>query len=87
MKLRRADLEPLACWFATDRVSHRTDITEFKRRARLRQAQWREAHGLPIGSHSRGDRTYSNGSKIDAPKRQLPVAADQFGRGSAPRCP
>jgi hypothetical protein len=56
----------MACWFDADRVSGRPDITDFKRRARIHQATWREEQKLPIGSHSRGGKTYANGSKIEA---------------------
>jgi hypothetical protein len=66
MNLDRATLEPMACWFESDHVSGRSDITEFKRRARLRQSEWREQQKLPIGSHSRGGKSYVNGSKIEA---------------------
>lgn len=39
------------CWFDVDRVSRDPETTVWKRRARLRQAQWREARGYPIGAH------------------------------------
>lgn len=62
--LDRAQLEAMKCWFDADRVGHRPDITQFKRLARYRQAEWRERQGLPMGSHSRGGKTYDNGSKV-----------------------
>jgi hypothetical protein len=46
----RAELEAAHCWEADDRVPRRPALTEFRRRLRLHQARWREAHGHPIGS-------------------------------------
>jgi hypothetical protein len=46
----REQLEAAHCWEAEDRVPNRPEMTEFRRRLRYRQAQWREAHGHPIGS-------------------------------------
>jgi hypothetical protein len=42
-------LEAAHCWENDDRAS-RPETTEFRRRLRYHQAQWREAHGHPIGS-------------------------------------
>jgi PD-(D/E)XK nuclease superfamily len=46
----RAELEAADCWEADDNVPRRPAMTEFRRRLRFRQAQWRKAHGHPIGS-------------------------------------
>jgi hypothetical protein len=46
----RAELEAAYCWEADDNVPRRPAMTEFRRRLRLHQARWREAHGHPIGS-------------------------------------
>ena len=46
----QAELEAAHCWEAEDRVPGRPAMTEFRRLLRLHQAQWREAHGHPIGS-------------------------------------
>jgi hypothetical protein len=46
----REELEAAHCWDADDRVPGRPEITDFRRRLRLHQAQWREANGHPIGS-------------------------------------
>ena len=48
--LSREELEAAHCWEADDRVARRPDMTDFRRRLRYHQAQWREAHGHPIGS-------------------------------------
>ena len=45
------ELEALHCWEPADRVPGRPAMTEFRRRLRFHQAQWREANGHPVGSH------------------------------------
>ena len=49
--LSKEELEALHCWEAEDHVPRRPEMTEFRRRLRYHQAQWREANGYPIGSH------------------------------------
>jgi hypothetical protein len=44
------ELEAAHCWEADDHVPRRPAMTEFRRRLRFHQAQWREAHGHPIGT-------------------------------------
>ncbi|HEX5825665.1 MAG TPA: hypothetical protein VFY18_14500 [Candidatus Limnocylindrales bacterium] len=44
------ELEAAFCWEADDQIARRPAMTEFRRRTRYHQAQWREAHGHPIGS-------------------------------------
>jgi hypothetical protein len=46
----RQELEAAYCWEDEDRVPKQPEMTNFRRRARLRQAWWREAHGHPIGT-------------------------------------
>jgi hypothetical protein len=48
--LSKEELEGLHCWEADDRVPGRPQMTDFRRRLRYHQAQWREANGHPIGS-------------------------------------
>jgi hypothetical protein len=48
--LSKQELESAHCWETDDRVPRRPAMTEFRRRLRYHQAQWREAHGFPIGS-------------------------------------
>jgi hypothetical protein len=48
--LSKQELEAAHCWEADDRVPRRPAMTEFRRRLRYHQAQWREANGYPIGS-------------------------------------
>jgi hypothetical protein len=50
LELFQPELEAAHCWEADDRVPRRPDVTDFRRRLRYHQAQWREAHGHPIGS-------------------------------------
>src|SRR4051794_36342084 len=44
------ELEAAHCWEAGDRVPNAPEMTAFRRRVRLHQARWREAHGHPIGT-------------------------------------
>jgi hypothetical protein len=46
----REELEAAHCWEEVDRVPGRPEMTEFRRRLRYHQAQWREANMHPIGS-------------------------------------
>src|SRR5438876_7711914 len=48
--LSKEVLEAAHCWELDDRVPRRPEMTEFRRRLRYHQAQWREAQGHPIGS-------------------------------------
>jgi hypothetical protein len=48
--LSKEELEAAHCWEAEDRVPGRPGMTEFRRRLRYHQSQWREAQGHPIGS-------------------------------------
>jgi hypothetical protein len=44
------ELEAAHCWEEVDRVPGRPELTDFRRRLRYHQSQWREANGHPIGS-------------------------------------
>jgi PD-(D/E)XK nuclease superfamily protein len=46
----KEELEALHCWEADDHVPRQPELTEFRRRLRYYQSQWREANGHPIGS-------------------------------------
>jgi hypothetical protein len=46
----KEELVAAHCWEAEDNVPRHPALTEFRRRLRYQQAQWREAHGHPIGS-------------------------------------
>jgi hypothetical protein len=48
--LTRLELEAAHCWEADDQLPRRPAMTEFRQRTRYHQAQWREAHGHPIGT-------------------------------------
>jgi hypothetical protein len=48
--LTRQQLEVAHCWEADDRVPRQPAMTEFRRRIRYHQAEWREANGHPVGS-------------------------------------
>jgi len=49
--LTEQELEAVHCWEADDHVPRKPAMTEFRRRLRYHQAQWREANGHPMGSH------------------------------------
>jgi hypothetical protein len=44
------EFEASHCWEAGDQVPGRPAMTSFRRRLRLHQSRWREAHGHPIGT-------------------------------------
>jgi hypothetical protein len=46
----KEELEAAHCWEEDDRVPRRPEMTDFRRRLRYHQSQWREAQGHPIGS-------------------------------------
>ena len=46
----QAELEAANAWEAEDAVPGRPAMTEFRRRLRLQQSRWREAHGHPAGT-------------------------------------
>jgi hypothetical protein len=62
------ELEAEYCWEAEDNVPRRPEMTEFRRRVRLHQARWRDAHGHPIGSQPirprLGERSRPVGSRL-----------------------
>jgi hypothetical protein len=62
-----AEARDAECWFDEDRVASEPATTAWKRLARWRQAQWRDAQGFPIGSdpHRHGLRAKRVGSRID----------------------
>jgi PD-(D/E)XK nuclease superfamily len=64
----RRELEAAHCWEADDRVPGRPQMTAFRRRLRLHQARWREAHGHPIGTQPivprKGTATRPVGSRL-----------------------
>jgi hypothetical protein len=70
--LTKQELEAAHCWEADDQVPRRPAMTEFRRRLRFHQAQWREAHAHPIGSQPiepRGD-----GKPVRLVGSRLPLA-------------
>jgi hypothetical protein len=48
--LSQEKLEAAHCWEADDHVPRRPALTDFRRRLRFHQSQWREAEGHPMGS-------------------------------------
>ena len=70
--LTRQELEAAHCWEADDRVPRRPEMTEFRRRLRYHQAQWREANGHPIGSQPISPRP--DGARARLVGSRLPLA-------------
>jgi hypothetical protein len=70
--LSREELEALHCWEADDRVPGRPQMTDFRRRLRYHQAQWREANGHPIGSQPIAPRP--DGKPVRLVGSRLPLA-------------
>jgi hypothetical protein len=62
----RNELESMGCWFAADDVDKGGPMTEFKRRARLHQARWREANGHPMGSQKIKGTARRVGSRLES---------------------
>ena len=60
----RDQLVEAGCLFGVDQVRGQRDVTDFKRRARWHQSQWRIAQGLPIGTHRPIEEQRPNGSRI-----------------------
>jgi hypothetical protein len=48
--MTQAELEAAYAWEAEDAVPGRPAMTELRRRLRLQQSRWREAHGHPAGT-------------------------------------
>lgn len=67
--LSKETLKAHFCFKSVDNVSSDPEMTDFKRRARLQQALWREKMGFPIGSHpmrpKNGEASTPLGSRID----------------------
>jgi hypothetical protein len=72
MVLSKEELEAAHCWEADDRVPRRPEMTEFRRRLRYHQSQWRESQGHPIGSQPMAPRP--GGGKVRPVGSRLPLA-------------
>lgn len=66
MAIGREELESMGCWFVADDVDKGGPMTEFKRRARLHQARWREANGHPMGSQKIRGAVRRVGSRMES---------------------
>jgi len=70
--LSKKELEAAHCWEADDRVPRRPEMTDFRRRLRYHQSQWREAQGYPIGSQPIAPQP--NGGAMRLVGSRLPLA-------------
>ena len=71
----KEELEGAHCWESDDHVPRRPEMTAFRRRVRYHQAQWREAHGHPIGSQPIAPR--ADGGKARLVGSRVPLAYGQ----------
>jgi hypothetical protein len=74
--LTREELEAANCWEADDQVPRRPELTEFRRRLRYHQAQWREANGHPIGSQPIAPRPNAGPARLVGSRLQLTYATE-----------
>jgi hypothetical protein len=74
--LSKEELEALHCWEAEDHVPRRPELTEFRRRLRYHQAQWREANGYPIGSQPIAPRPGVGQTRLVGSRLQLDYAKE-----------
>jgi hypothetical protein len=74
--LPKEKLEAAHCWEADDRVPRRPELTEFRRRLRYHQAQWREANGYPIGSQPIAARSDGGPARLVGSRLPLAYARD-----------
>lgn len=72
----RQDLEAAHCWEADDLVPRRPAMTEFRRRLRYHQAQWRGANGHPIGSQPISPRPESTPARLVGSRLPLDYARE-----------
>jgi hypothetical protein len=75
-ELSREVLEAAHCWEADDHVPRQPAMTEFRRRQRYHQAQWREAHGYPIGSHPISPRPETRPARLVGSRLPLTFARE-----------
>src|SRR6266511_3117383 len=64
------------CWEAADRVPGRPEMTDFRRRLRYHQSQWREAQGHPIGSQPIALRPDGGRARLVGSRLQLAYAGE-----------
>jgi hypothetical protein len=74
--LSQEELEAAHCWEAEDRVPRRPELTEFRRRLRYHQSQWREAQGHPIGSQPIAPKEGGGGVRLVGSRLPLAYAKE-----------
>jgi len=74
--LTKEELDAAHCWEADDQVPRRAEMTEFRRRLRYHQAQWREANGHPIGSQPIAPRPDGGPGRLVGSRLQLAYARE-----------
>src|SRR5438093_5014342 len=74
--LSKEELEAAHCWEADDHVPRRPEMTEFRRKLRYHQTQWREANGHPIGSQPIAPRPDGGPARLVGSRMQLAYARE-----------
>jgi hypothetical protein len=74
--LSQPELEAAHCWEPNDSVPRRPDLTDFRRRLRYHQAQWREAKGHPIGTQPIAPRPGDRAVRLVGSRLPLPYALE-----------
>src|SRR5256885_1824870 len=74
--LSEEELEAAHCREADDRVPRRPEMTEFRRRVRYHQSQWRDAQGHPIGSQPIAPRPDGGPARLVGSRLQLDYARE-----------
>jgi len=72
----KEELEAAHCWEADDRVPRRPEMTEFRRRLRYHQSQWREAQGHPIGRQPIAPKPGDGAVRLVGSRLPLPYARE-----------
>ena len=74
--LTQEELEAAHCWEAEDHVPRQPAMTEFRRRLRYHQAQWRAANGHPIGSQPLAPRPDAGPARLVGSRLPLAYARE-----------
>jgi hypothetical protein len=74
--LSKEKLEAAHSWEPDDQVPRRPEMTEFRRRLRYHQSQWRDAQGHPIGSQPIAPRSDGAPARPIGSRLQLDYAKD-----------
>jgi hypothetical protein len=83
--LSKGELAAAHCWEADDNVPRRPELTEFRRRLRYHQAQWREDNGYPIGTQPIAPRPDGEPARLVGSRLPLTYARETGANFLTPR--